>query len=87
MIDEYNHEHQTGFTYPIYHTIALVSKTDTDAKVIPNFVWAFNVVKDIWVHGLGCDDEKQGREKKSFFGRLSPKANSVPQEPYYTQNF
>ncbi len=87
LIDVYNKEHNTKFDYPNYHTFALVSKTDGDPYIIPEFIWAFNVVKEIWLHGLGCDDAKKGRKKKSFFGRLAPKTPIPPSKPYYTQNF
>lgn len=87
LFDMYNDEHGTEYVYPEYHTFALASKIDGDPCIIPNYIWAFNVVKDIWLHGVGCDDEKMGRKKKSFYGRLSPKATKLPQEPYYTQNF
>lgn len=49
-------------------------------------VYAFKVDSRIWVHGWGVDNGQKGREEDSIFGILSPYADSVPEEPYFTES-
>lgn len=85
MIDKYNLENSTNYSYPEYHVFALVSKVNGNST-IPNFVYAFKVDSRIWVHGWGVDNGQNGREENSIFGILSPYADSLPSEPYVTQS-
>lgn len=85
MIDKFNLENNTNYDYPEYHVFALVSKVNGSSS-IPNFVYAFKVDSRIWVHGWGVDNGQKGREENNIFGILSPFADSVPEEPYFTES-
>ena len=81
MVDERNAEKGTHYPHPVYHTLALVSKTNGDIQ-IPNLTYAFSVSNQIWVHGWSCDDCHKGRTKRRIFGRMKPKPDYVPPPPY-----
>jgi len=87
MIDELN-EGGGKFSYPDYHCFTYVSKTGNKSVAIPNLVPAFRVHPDIWVGGRGCDlpgDKARGLD--TIVGILSPFAESIPQQPYFTRAF
>jgi len=85
-VDQHATDHNTHYQYPNYYTFALVSKINGNPSV-PNLVRAFSVDENIWVHGMGCDDEGEGREKPDIWGRLSPFAKKIPAPPYFTRFF
>ncbi len=79
-----------GYPLPVIYTLGLISKIEEgDATQIPNFFYAFNVPKPIWVHGWGSDDSKESdRRKKSIWGRLGNRFKGTPPNPpYFTKNF
>lgn len=88
QIDKYNHDHDTNYPYPQYHTFALVHKIKKGEKVyIPNLKAAFRVDHRVWVHGLGCDNNQKGRNDSRMMGVQDPYAESIAQKPYYEPLF
>lgn len=68
------------------HTVDEVTPTlpgappDTDVRITAQF-W---VHINIWIHGMGTDDNERGRDVYAFKGRLSPFADYEPAPPYFT---
>jgi len=86
QIDAYNAETGKHIPYPTFHTFALVSKVNGSTE-IPNLVAMFAVHPSIWVHGWGCDNGQEGREKDCIEGMLAPNAMEIPQMPYFRRLF
>jgi hypothetical protein len=87
QFDDYNRNHLSHHPYPVFYTSALINKINGLAS-FPNFDYAFEVDKVIWVAGLSCDDGDKGRKLNHFVGRLADDYKYIPDgPPYYKQNF
>jgi len=91
QFNEYNHNNESNYPYPNFHTIALISKINGNAS-IDDFIFAFEISKKIYVAGYKCDDGEYGRDLDNIVGRLADGFQYVPPgppfgPPYYTQSF
>lgn len=77
----YSNEHQVNDLNPEFYYLALVSKITSGD--LANLIYAYWINEQIWVHGKGCDDEGEGRGKKSIYGRLKPNPDYIPSPPYF----
>lgn len=79
---------------PYYEAQALAIKrpsVDELTPTLPNaplgadvrIVAQFWVHINIWIHGMGTDDDERGRDLYAFAGRLSPFADYEPAPPYF----
>ena len=89
QIDELNKERDENYLHPAYSVFALIDKTRESVEGL-DLVVAFKVDPDIWVHGLGCDNNQEGRRIPRIDGMLSPgarKAERIPRQPYFRPLF
>ncbi len=91
QFDKFNHEFESHFPHPNFHTIALVSKINGESS-IDDLIHAFEISKKIYIAGYRCDDGEQGRLLDNIVGRLADGFEYVPGgppygPPYYTQTF
>ena len=89
QIDGYAKAHQRSVDYPDFYLFALVTKTNGSAIIngLSQVIVSFDVNRNIWIYGMGCDNNEKGREESKIMGVLSPFAQEKPSRPYFQQLF
>lgn len=89
QIDEDAKVYRRSAGYPGFYLFALVTKTNGSAiiKGLDQMIASFDVNRNIWIYGLGCDNNEKGREETKIMGVLSPFATEKPSKPYFQQLF
>lgn len=82
-IDQHNQDFTKNYPYPAYYTLALINKINGLAT-IPNLTHAYDVDKNIWVWGWGCDMDDKGRANDNIMGMLALNHVAIPHPPYAT---